>query len=263
MKKLILIDSDETLRHTDGSISDRTKQIIRKNIDLGNYVCICTGRPRYHAEKVTTMAEAGNIIISSNGAEIYDIKDKKLINCVSVNTKSCKKLIQYAYKNNMRLILVVDDCEYVTKDVKNDRQKLLLNEKEIDNLIIKQCMFTNKNIQKLMDAKNFVLLQKDVIIINESDNSLDWEEYWFSVADINASKGNALKFLLTYLKINKEDSIAIGNDYNDISMFKEAGISVAVANASDEIKKIANIVVKSNNDDGVAEFLEKVYEEEV
>lgn len=263
MKKLILIDSDETLRHTDGLIAERTKKMIRKNIDLGNYVCVCTARPRYHAEKITIMAGAGDIVISSNGAEIYDIKDNKLINCVSVNTKSCKKLIQYAYKNDIRLILVVDNYEYVTKDVKNDKQKLLLNEKEIDNLIIKQCMFTDKDSLKLMDAKKFVLSIKDVIIINESDNSLDWEEYWFSVADINASKGNALKFLLNYLKINKEDSIAIGNDYNDISMFKEAGISVAVANASDEIKKMVSIVVGSNNDDGVAEFLEKLYKEEL
>ncbi len=263
MKKLVLIDSDETLRHTDGLISDRTKQVIRKNIDIGNYIYICTARPRYHAEKITIMAEAGDVIISSNGAEIYNINDNKLINCVSINTRSCKKLIQYAYKNDIRLILVVDDYEYVTKDVKNNKQKLLLNEKEIDNLIIKQCMFTDKNSQKLIDAKKFALLLNDVIIINESDNSLDWEEYWFSIADVNASKGNALKFLLTYLKVDKEDSIAIGNDYNDISMFKEAGISVAVANASDEIKKMVSMVVSSNNDDGVAELLEKLYKEEL
>jgi Cof subfamily protein (haloacid dehalogenase superfamily) len=262
MKKLVLIDSDETLRHTDGLISDRTKHLIRENINLGNYVYICTARPRYHAVKIAMMAEAGDIIISSNGAEIYDIKNNQLINCISMDIKSCKKLIQYAHKNDIRLILVVDDYEYVTKEIKSDRQKLLLTEKEIDNLEIKQCMFTDKDSQKLMSAKKFVLSLKDVIIINESDNSLDWEEYWFSIAGINASKGNALKFLRTYLKIDKEDTVAIGNDYNDVSMFKEAGISVAVANTPDEIKKIVSVVVSSNNEDGVAEFLERLYREE-
>lgn len=51
LKYLIAIDSDGTLRHDDGTISDRTKIIVSKLVDLGNYVVICTARPRYHTKK--------------------------------------------------------------------------------------------------------------------------------------------------------------------------------------------------------------------
>jgi hydroxymethylpyrimidine pyrophosphatase-like HAD family hydrolase len=73
MKYLILIDSDETLRHTNGEISQRTKDIIYKVSKSGNHVIICTGRPRYHTERISREVGASNIIVSSNGTEIYDL----------------------------------------------------------------------------------------------------------------------------------------------------------------------------------------------
>ena len=53
MKYLIAIDSDGTLRHSDGNISDKTKKIIKKVVDCGNIVVICTARPRYYTLKIS------------------------------------------------------------------------------------------------------------------------------------------------------------------------------------------------------------------
>ena len=75
----------------------------------------------------------------------------------------------------------------------------------------------------------------------------------------NASKGNAIYGLCKYLKIDLKDVIVIGDDKNDLSMFKVAGVSVAMENASRELKKEADEITKSNIQNGVAEVLYKYF----
>jgi hydroxymethylpyrimidine pyrophosphatase-like HAD family hydrolase len=119
-------------------------------------------------------------------------------------------------------------------------------------------MIIDSDISKLEMAKEFVKLNNNIIIVNESSH-LD-EDPWFCVANKSASKGYALEYLSKYLSIPIQNTIAIGNDYNDVSMFQIAGTSVAVENAHDDIKKMAKVITKTNDEDGVAEFLEDLYE---
>lgn len=91
-------------------------------------------------------------------------------------------------------------------------------------------------------------------IIDSSDEFGD--EIWFSIVSGNSSKGLALCKLSNYLEIPNKNTIAIGNDMNDVSMLKCAGISVAVGNAIPEILDNATVITKSNDLDGVAVFLE-------
>ena len=71
------------------------------------------------------------------------------------------------------------------------------------------------------------------------------------------------KELANYLDIPNTDTIAIGNDYNDLSMFHECGYSVAVENASEDLKELVDYVTKSNDEDGVSLFLEKLINKEI
>ncbi len=68
MNYIIAIDSDGTLRRTDGEISECTKEAIAKQIKKKNIVVICTARPRYHTLKISNEAGASNYLISSNGS---------------------------------------------------------------------------------------------------------------------------------------------------------------------------------------------------
>ena len=72
MKYLIAIDSDGTLRRSDGTISTDTKKIIKKLRDLGHTVVITTARPRYHTLKISNEVGIDDYLISSNGSEVYD-----------------------------------------------------------------------------------------------------------------------------------------------------------------------------------------------
>lgn len=80
------------------------------------------------------------------------------------------------------------------------------------------------------------------------------------IANIDSNKGNAVKKLLEILNIKKEETIAIGDDINDLSMFEQVGYKVAVDNAIDIVKENADEITLSNDEEGVAVFLDKILE---
>ena len=256
-KYLIAIDSDGTLRHSDGTISKRTKNIIKKLISNGHIITICTGRPRYHTLKISNEVGITNYLISSNGTEVYDNINNKIIYAAYLSNDICKEIYEDTKLRNIRAIFVSENTEYATKFVRNDSQVLLTDENiELLNNQIKQIMIIDKNIEEVRKYKEFIEDQYNLNVMNSSyENN---EEVWFSIASNAGSKGIALEKLAEYLNIPIKNTIAIGNDINDISMFKKAGTSVCVANALEDIKKEATCITLSNDQDGVAEYLEKL-----
>jgi Cof subfamily protein (haloacid dehalogenase superfamily) len=86
---------------------------------------------------------------------------------------------------------------------------------------------------------------KDLTVVSSANRLLD-------IMASNISKGNALKILSDKLRVNLNEVIAFGDNYNDIEMLKCAGMSVAMGNAVQEVKKIAKYITKSNDEDGIA-----------
>jgi len=259
--KLIFIDSDETLKKTDGTISNRVKKAIEENRKAGNKIIICTARPRYQTLEVMKESGSDSIIVSSNGSEVYDSNDNKIIFNSFVDNDSMIKMVKYAYSKDIRLILTMEDYDYVTKEIRNPNQKLLSKHnyvKELTKCKVKQCMFIDKKSEEIYKIKDILSNDNKLHIVDEINENSSYEEKWFSVSNSNCSKGNALKIVSKYLNISIENTIAIGNNKNDISMFEVAGLSVAVANASDDIKSRVDYITLSNDEDGVAVFLEKI-----
>jgi len=259
MKKLIAIDYDGTLENGNGEISNSAQTNISKLVELGNMVVICTARSRYHTRDIALKAKASKIIISSNGAEIYDVEKEKILYSKYLDENDCIKILNYAIRNEIRIIFVCEEIEYVTNFIRNNKQILI--PKEVDVIIffkdkkVKQCMIIDSEIEKIDKAKKFVNSLNLNLKINNFSHEDDYE-HWFTLINKSASKGEAIKIMSTYFNIPACNLIAIGNDYNDISMFETAGISVAVGNANVEIKKKAMIVIDNNNSDGVAKYLE-------
>lgn len=260
-KKIIFIDSDGTLRDSSGVISERVKKAIQENKKKGNKIIISTSRPRYQIIKVVEEVLADDIVISSNGSEIYDSKNKRIIFNSFIEYDELIKLVEYAYLKDIRLILTMDDYDYVTKDIRNSNQKLLNKndyKNELINCNVKQCMFIDKNSNEIFKLKDILSKNDKLNIVDESNEKSKCCEKWFSIVNSNCSKGNAIKILMKYLNVPIENTIAIGNDKNDISMFEVAGLSVAVANASEDIKNKVDYITLSNDEDGVALFLESL-----
>lgn len=81
--------------------------------------------------------------------------------------------------------------------------------------------------------------------------------YFLEIMPFGVTKGSMLPMLLEKLGFTNEEMIAFGDNYNDITMIGYAGLGVAMGNAEEDVKKIANYVCESNDDDGVAKTLEK------
>lgn len=257
MKYLIAIDSDGTLRHSDGNISDKTKKIIKKVVDCGNIVVICTARPRYYTLKISNEVGLNEYLISSNGTEIYDNVNKKNIYSTYLPKEECKIIYQETKKLGLRVMFVAENTEYVTMFTRNDSQ-ILLDDNNAYTLLkkeIKQIMIISKEKELVKKYKSSIEQKSNLCVVDSSGE--DKEELWFSVISSDSSKGNSLKVLAEYLDIPIKNTIAIGNDNNDISMIDIAGIGVAVENSTDQLKKHADYITKSNDEDGVADYLIK------
>lgn len=259
MRYLIAIDSDGTLRHSNGEISNRTKEIVKKII-INNVVVVCTARPRYHTLKISKELGTSDYLISSNGTEVFDNKKGTIVWAAYLEDSDCKKIFDYAFLKEIRVLFVLENTEYVTQFVRNDDQ-ILLDENNLNEVLcgkVKQIMVIGKNKEEIKNFKNIVVDEYKLCVMDSSND--DKEETWFSVVSNNSSKGIALLKLAEYLNIPDDKTIAIGNDRNDIPMFDEAYISVSVENATEDVKKHANMLTTSNDKDGVAVFLEEFYE---
>lgn len=259
MKFLIAIDSDGTIRHSDGQITVRTKKIIKKIKNKGSVVVICTARPRYHTLKLSKEVELDDYLISSNGTEVYDNNKNENIFVSYLSKSVCKKIFSDIQAKKIRGIFVTDNIEYATQFIRNDSQILIneQNEKDLFQKNIKQIMIIGKEKEQIKKYRKIVEDVYNQNIIDSSDDTK--EEIYFSVISNNASKGIALKKLANYLNIPLKNTIAIGNDKNDVPMFDVAGLSVAVSNAPEYIKNDVDIVTLSNDQDGVAVFLETYF----
>ena len=83
------------------------------------------------------------------------------------------------------------------------------------------------------------------------------EPFFLELVPQSIDKAKSLEYLLNYLKISRDEIIACGDGYNDVSMIRFAGLGVAMANACDDVKSCADYITYSNEEDGIAHVVEK------
>ena len=268
MYKIIFIDIDGTLRNDKKEITEKTKETIRKTIEKGIYVLICSGRPTKYVEEVSKEALASSYVIGCNGGEIYDYKEKKTIYLNALEQGEIMTLWNIANRYDVQFSMISNGRRIVKKQTDDETDILL--EEPIENFIIKnpitQCVFSSLNLENIRKIKEEINDIKNIKIVNLSkclvNNQLSTEKPFFlDITCKDTSKGNAIKNLCKYLKIDLKDSVAIGDSYNDLTMFEVVGHSVAMGNASEDIKKTVDEVTDTNNEDGVAKFLERLNKE--
>ena len=262
MIKAIFIDIDGTLRNSKKEITDITKETIGFVKKAGIKVVICSGRARTYVENVSKECNASEIIIASDGADVYDYKNNKSIYINSIPTKSCIELYKLATKHNVAICI---DTE--TGQVTN-QEKLLSDTVQYDNDIENTVMnskiihinFSDKDVDKMRRLLEDVR-KIEGIQIGNNDLFYNQVNYYIFVSNSNSNKGQGIAELCKKINIELKDTIAIGDDFNDLDMFKVVGHSVAMENASENIKKVVDEITLSNDEDGVAIFLDKLLKE--
>lgn len=269
MYKAVFIDIDGTLRNDKRETSNRTKEAIKKCIEKDILVVICSGRPKQSAQEISIDSKASPYIITSNGAQVFDYKENKTIFLNPMKKEACKKIYDLAIENDCKFIMNLEEKRIITRlDNAAAPTDILLNEpidEFINNHDIMQCLIQDYSFEKVKSLKEKVEQIENVEIKNQSKaltnpNIMPNETTYYDIADIKTSKGLGVREFCKYYNLDLKDTIAIGDDYNDISMFNEVGLSVAMGNANDYVKSKANLITKTNNEDGVAVFLENFLE---
>ena len=146
-------------------------------------------------------------------------------------------------------------------NVKENGIKPIHSINEISNIDIYQIVITSSNEPKMNELKTIVNEIPSLFMANISTRIVDnLTVYFFDIVNVNINKGQAIKHLLNYLNIKKEEAVCIGDHINDYQMFHEVGFKVAMGNANSELIKQADYVTLSNDENGVAYFLNNFIE---
>lgn len=261
--KIIFIDIDGTIRSDKKRISLKTRYIIKKLTKKGIIIVICSGRNRNFTKNISLKCHASDYIISSNGADIYNYKDNIVINEELIQASTCQRLLDISSKYDTIINFNTENLQYTNKEI-TKKKRLIVDFKEFlnDNIIV-QSIILDKDYHKMLKVKEELLKFSDIKIVNCSKHLLDKnfkiDKYsFFDLVNKNVSKGYAISKLCEYLKIDLNSSMAIGDSYNDISMFEKVNFSVAMSNSIDSVKKHAKIKTETNNNNGVYKILKDV-----
>ncbi|MGL5822870.1 MAG: Cof-type HAD-IIB family hydrolase [Sarcina sp.] len=263
MYKLVAIDMDGTLLNKDSEISQKSEAVIRSVRRKGIKVIISTGRSfegiRKYLKQLGLLSR-GNYAVTCNGAAIYDCGSEKVIEEAGVLISDLKR--------------VAIDCDWFGIKVYGYKLDSLITRSENKFTDLeKKDLGTKIDLVKFEDLNNEDSLIK--ILVVEDKEFLDrYHEYLhkkysrdFSVVrslpymieilNKNSNKANAIKFICERLRIEDDEVMAFGDAMNDFEMISTAGFGIAMGNAIPKIKEISDFVTESNNEEGVANALEK------
>ena len=267
--KLIAIDMDGTLLNSQNQISKRNAKALYKAMEKGIYVVLTTGRILPSAYYYAKSLNLGNPIIACNGAIITSKGKDNIIYESKLEIDASKEIVELGNKQNIHFHFY-DRNTYYTKipqeGIVQDYSSYLdsLGEQGIEVEVIENVIETietkKPNIYKFVfvddDKGKLLNFRKELNSIKGINVSSSWHNN-VEIMNEGVSKGNALEYLCNKLNIDKSQIVAIGDNENDVSMFKTAGLSIAMENGDSIIKKHAHLVTRTNDEDGVAKAIEK------
>jgi len=258
MYKLIASDLDGTLLNDNKEISISDIESIHKIIDMGYFFCFSTGRPYRTCESFIKALDRDIPLILCNGAIIRTALSNKIIyeNPLGYDLfiKICKKY------NKVATPIIWADYELYSTRI-DEFTDFYTNKLDYDPIVIEPTSLKDKNITKMI-----LLGEHDVLlkIQKEASKLFNDVHFFFSnkclleVAKVDVSKDKGLKILAGSLGIGIDECIAVGDEENDLSMLKVAGLPIAVKNSKDSLKEVASYVTTStNNESPITEIIDK------
>lgn len=262
--KMIVTDLDDTLLNSQGKISTKDKSAIIKAQEAGIKFVLASGRPTYAMKdlaKELDLAKYGSYILSYNGSIITDCKTDKNILEETLTHEEIHTLYDFSKRKNVEIITYLDDTiisesysSYIEVEV--DLTKMPFEKvKNFKQTINKDCV----KCILLEDPTYLSTVEKDLKNELGKDFSIAISKPFFlEVTKLGVDKGSSLLKLANLIGINIEEVIVVGDSYNDLPMLKVAGLAACVENAKPEIKDICKFITTSNNNNGMANLIEKL-----
>lgn len=260
MYKMITIDVDDTLITDDLVVTDGTKQALAKAIDKGVIVTLATGRMYASAKKIATQIELNVPLITYQGAYVKNLMDGTVLYERFVPKHIAQYLFEYSEKNGYHLqtyyndeLFVKEDNERVQDYAKTSNIPYSIEpdlEKLVAKPMTKMLMVDEPDLLDKIAEELKPLIGNEVHITKSKPHFLEFMHK-------EGTKGHALRYLANHFGVDTSEVIAIGDSWNDREMLEAAGLGVAMDNAVQELKDIADYITLSNNNEGVKHVIEK------
>lgn len=262
--RMIVLDLDGTLTNSKKEITKRTKEALFEAQRRGIKVVLASGRPTYGIVPLSEELELeryGSYILSFNGAQIRDEKTKEIIFRQTLPEQTIGQLIDLAEEHkvdfltyeNENIITNNSKNQYVGVEAKINQMPVV----EIENMR-QHITFPIPKILMVGHGEYMAMVEPKIqSVMNETLSVYRSEPFFLEVMPKGIDKAASLERLLAHTGIKREEMIACGDGFNDLSMIQFAGLGVAMKNAQEVVKQHADYITDSNDEDGVAKVVEK------
>lgn len=266
MIKLITIDIDGTLVTPMKRITKNTEKIIKKASENGLYIALASGRPfsgmKSYIDKLSLNKE-NSFSVTQNGAYIHRNSNGDVVAKNCLRTTDLKFVEKFLKKFKLQMGFMDEKFFYTNEKLPNI---FLIGDSFIAKRKLRRVNFKNFNEDK--EFGRILVMGNNRNITNFSNNlpkelsekyyCVRTERYLFEIIAKKTNKGKGVYDLSNMLNVKKNEIMSIGNELNDIPMFEESGLSIAMGNSSEYVKNFADFVTLSNKKDGVYFVIDKL-----
>ena len=269
--KLIVLDVDGTMLNSNREISKRTVQTLRKVQQMGIRLALASGRPTYGILPLAQAIDLGvydGYIISYNGAQVMEARTGQIV----FERRIDPQMVPYLEKKAQKMGLTMayyDGNEVVSTDIANPH---IIDEAQMNGMTLRQddvlslsmddwpaeVMLVSDDEQALTSLEEH--MQRHLAGVMDTIHS---NPYYLEIVGYQVGKSYAMSALVQKMGIQMAEVLAIGDGEADINMLQMAGTGVAMANATDAVRRCADFTTLSNDQDGVALAIEKAIVQEV
>ena len=272
IKTLFISDLDGTLLNSSAEVSGYTADTINRLAEQGVSFTYATARTAYTAERITARLNINVPCILNNGAEIYDRQSGEYVRKVCIPRDKADRLISAFYDANVgfqmfkfvggRLVML--HTPYLNELMRGN----IANRRATTDQTIIECgdMHAENDggivyFATTGDCVNLLPVREAAVGMEDISHEFYVDTYtgkhYLEIFSCDASKANGIRFLRE--KYGFERVVAFGDNLNDIPMFEQADLRIAVGNANEQVKAAADIVIDTNDSDGAAKWLASNY----
>ncbi len=259
--RLIISDFDRTLVDRGVETTPVVFQAVHDWIKAGNFFSIATGRQFLMIKDECEKLGLVNPVVVRGGAEIVDPKTGNVVYSSHMKKESVEKLIGMLRNIGFKISIETGDT-YYTDFYYSKRFEKILKFDTVENFkirevpkIIASCPIDSPLYPRMHEVvKEFPELH---IVQVKLQDSIGWD-----ITAANATKHVGVLELMKLLGVDAKDAVGVGDDYNDFPLLEACGLKVAMGNAVEDLKGIADIIVPTQKEDGIAFLINKLLKDE-
>ncbi|MBG9982036.1 HAD family hydrolase [Aerococcaceae bacterium DSM 111020] len=263
--KCLVVDVDDTLINDTFVIPERTKKALIDFQEKGYQLVLASGRPMegmLEEARELLLDKYGSYVISFNGATITKMDSMERLFEKHLEMEDQEALLTFFKENNLATLTyhngkIIIDHENVHTHVESELTGMPM---EYDATFFEELTQPMLKFIGVGDEKIVKQLEAELGgQFGQSCNAVTSKPFYLEVFHKDVSKGQTLEHLAEILDIDMEEIVAVGDGNNDISMIQQAGVGIAVENATPELKAVSDDITGSNNDEGLLQVLEKYF----